>query len=220
MIDYIKENNSIKAQTKIVLAKYKRCSTDNQELTLQDEVLEKHIKRLKEDNPLIDYEILNFEDKGISGKTTDRPDFKKMMDLVDKGKVQLILFTKLDRLARSLQDLLNITSRFEVRGVKFIVVEQNIDTSTSNGKLLFHILGAFAEFERTIIRERMESGRKKAEITGTKSGKPCHRPNKEIDRDGVIFKYNQGMSMHSISKFYNCSITPIRRIINTTKNPA
>jgi DNA invertase Pin-like site-specific DNA recombinase len=210
----MEENNtSIKAQTKITLSKYKRCSTDNQELTLQDEILEKHIKRLREDNPLITYEILNFEDKGISGKTTDRPDFIKMMELVDKGKIQLILFTKLDRLARSLQDLLNITSKLEAKGVKFIVVEQNIDTSNAQGRLLFQIIGAFAEFERAIIRERMESGRKKAEITGTKSGKPCHRPNVKIDEDGVKFKFNQGMSMHSIAKQYGVSITPIRRIL-------
>ena len=207
-------NTSIKAQTKITIAKYKRCSTDNQELTLQDEILEKHIKRIREDNPNIIYEVLDFEDKGISGKTTERPDFQKMMDLVDKGKIQLLIFTKLDRLARSLQDLLNITSKLESKGVKFIVVEQNIDTSTSNGKLLFHILGAFAEFERTIIRERMDSGRKKAEITGTKSGKPCHRPNITIDEDGVRFKFQQGMSMHSIAKQYGVSITPIRRILS------
>ncbi len=135
------------------------------------------------------------------------------MDLCEKKKIDILIFTKLDRLARSLQDLLNIASKLESKGVKFIVVEQNLDTSTSQGKLLFHILGAFAEFERTIIRERMESGRKKAEIIGTKSGKPCHRPKIEIDTDGVRYKYKQGMSMNQISKFYNVSITPIRRIL-------
>jgi len=207
------ENNSSKAHTKITLAKYKRCSTDNQELTLQNDILEKQVNRLKEDNPTIEYEVLDFEDKGLSGKTTERPEFQKMMLLVDKGKINLIIFTKLDRLARSLQDLLNITSRLQDKGVKFIVVEQSIDTSNANGRLLFQILGAFAEFERTIIRERMESGRRKAEITGTKSGKPCHRPKKDIDKDGVRYKYKQGMSMHSIAKFYGCSITPVRRIL-------
>lgn len=210
-------NNIIKAENKITIAKYKRCSTDNQELTLQDESIEKHLRRLKEDNPTKNYEIIDFEDKGISGKTTERPELQRMLDLVERGKIQLIIFTKLDRLARSLQDLLNITAKLESKGVKFIVVEQNIDTTNYQGKLLFQILGAFAEFERNIIGERMLAGRKKAEIVGTKSGKPCHRPNKDIDRDGVIFKFKQGMSMHSIAKFYNCSITPVRRIINETK---
>jgi len=208
------KNHEIKAQAKIVLAKYKRCSTDNQELILQDEVLDKHIARLKEDNPEKEYEVLDFEDFAVSGKSIERKAFIKMMELCDKKKIDMILFTKLDRLARSLQDLLNTASKLDSNGVKFVVVEQNLDTSTSQGKLLFHILGAFAEFERTIIRERMEAGRRKAEIVGTKSGKPCHRPKVEIDEDGVRFKYNKGMSMTSIAKEYGVSITPIRRILN------
>ena len=208
------KNHSIKAQAKITLAKYKRCSTDNQELELQDEVLSKCVSRLKEDNPEKEYEVLDFEDFAVSGKSIDRPQFNKMMELCNKKKIDLIIFTKLDRLARSLQHLLNITSQLESNGIKFIVVEQNLDTSTSQGKLLFHILGAFAEFERTIIRERMEAGRKKAEIVGTKSGKPCHRPKVDIDVDGVKYKYKKGMSMTQIAKYYNVSITPIRRILN------
>jgi len=207
-------NTSIKAQTKIVLAKYKRCSTDNQELILQDEILEKHISRIKEDNPGKEYEVLDFSDFAVSGKTVERKEFTRMMELCEKKKIDMILFTKLDRLARSLQDLLNTASKLSSNGVKFVVVEQNLDTSTSQGKLLFHILGAFAEFERTIIRERMEAGRRKAEIVGTKSGKPCHRPKVKIDEDGVRHKYQKGMSMNAISKEYGVSITPIRRILN------
>jgi len=211
----MEQNNHItKAQAKITIAKYKRCSTDNQELLLQDEVLEKTIKRLREDNLETEYEVLSFEDFAVSGKSTERPELIKMLDLCERKKVQLIIFTKLDRLARSLQDLLNLTSKLESLGVKFIVAEQNIDTSTSQGKLLFQILGAFAEFERTIIRERMELGRKKAELAGTKSGKPCHRPMVQIDEDGVRFKHKAGWSMHQIAKHYQVSITPIRRILN------
>jgi len=208
------ENHSTKAHAKIILAKYKRCSTDNQELKLQDDVLEKHIARLREDNPKNEYEVLDFEDFAISGKTIERIAFQNMMVLCNKRKIDIILFTKLDRLARSLQDLLNTASILDNHGVKFIVVEQNLNTSTSQGKLLFHILGAFAEFERTIIRERMEAGRKKAEIVGTKSGKPCHRPKSNLDEDGVKHKYQKGMSMTSIAKEYGVSITPIRRILN------
>jgi len=208
------ENNSSKAQAKITIAKYKRCSTDNQELELQEEVLNKHIQRMKEDNPEIEYEIFEFEDFAQSGKDTKRPAFNSMMEKINKKNIDIVIFTKLDRLARSLQDLLNITSDFEKKGVKFIVVEQNLDTTTYQGKLLFHIIGAFTEFERNLIRERMESGRKKAEITGTKSGKPCHRPKVKIDEDGVRYKYKQGMSMTQIAKQYDVSITPIRRILN------
>ena len=212
-MDNDKNNNIAKAQAIITLVKYKRCSTDNQELKLQDEILDKHIKRMIEDNSDKQYKILDFEDFAVSGKSTDRPEFKKMMALCEKKKINMIIFTKLDRLARSLQDLLNTASKLEDNGIEFVVVEQNLDTSTSQGKLLFHILGAFAEFERTIIRERLEAGRARAEIVGTKSGKPCHRPKVNIDEDGVRYKYKRGMSMHSIAKQYKVSITPIRRIL-------
>jgi DNA invertase Pin-like site-specific DNA recombinase len=213
-MDIEQNNTSVKAQAKIIIAKYKRCSTDNQELTLQDDVLEKAIKRLREDNPKVEYVVLNFEDFASSGKNIERDNFQKMIELCEKKKIDVVIFTKLDRLARSLQDLLNITSKLQSWNISFIVAEQNIDTSTSQGKLLFHILGAFAEFERTIIRERMEGGRKKAELIGTKSGKPCHRPNVQIDEDGVKFKHKQGMSMNQIAKIYGVSITPIRRILH------
>ena len=62
--------------------------------------------------------------------------------------------------------------------------------------------------------ERMQEGRKKAEISGSKSGKPCHRPLIKIDEVGVRFKFRQGMSMHQIAKQYRVSITPIRTILN------
>jgi DNA invertase Pin-like site-specific DNA recombinase len=208
------DNNIIKAPAKITIAKYRRVSTDNQELELQNDILNKHIERLKEDNPQTEYEVLDFKDFAISGKTTDRPDFQKMMEKIKKKDIQLIIFTKLDRLARSLQDLLNIHSELEKYGVKITAIEQSIDTSTYQGRLNFQIMGAFAEFERNITRERMESGRRKAELVGTKSGKPCHRPKVNIDSDGVKFKHKAGWSMHQIAKHYNVSITPIRRILN------
>jgi len=209
------DNTATKPQTKIALAKYKRCSTDNQELTLQDDILEKDIRRFKEDNPHLQVEVFNFEDFALSGKTAeDRPALIEMMEGVSKGKINKVYVTKMDRLARSLQDLLNLTDKMQKRGVDFVVVEQKIDTSTPQGKLLFQIIGAFSEFERTIIRERMESGRRKAKETGiTKSGKPLHRPELALDEDGILTKYQKGMSINKIAEVYQVSITPIRRIL-------
>jgi DNA invertase Pin-like site-specific DNA recombinase len=212
----MENNNTSKTRAKITIAKYKRVSTFNQdvEMSLQEESINLFIKRMKEDNPNNEYLIKNYEDYGVSGKTTERKAFMKMMSDVEKGFINIIIFTKLDRLARSLQDLLNTTSILDSKGVKFIVVEQNLDTTTYQGRLLFQIIGAFSEFERNIIRERMEAGRKRAEIVGTKSGKPCHRPQVKIDEDGVRYKFKKGMSMHSIAKQYKVSITPIRRILS------
>lgn len=210
------ENSIAKPQTKIVLAKYKRCSTDNQELTLQEEILDKEIKRFIEDNPHLNVEVLDFEDFALSGKSTDnRPALIHLMEKVDKKLVNKVYVTKMDRLGRSLQDLLNLTDKMQKRGVDFVVVEQKIDTSNPQGKLLFQIIGAFSEFERTIIRERMESGRRRAKETGiTRSGKPLHRPKLILDEDGILAKYEKGMSINKIAEAYSVSITPIRRILN------
>jgi len=192
---------------------YMRCSTETQELILQEESTNKFVSRLKEDNPTIEYITTQYKDKGISGKNTDRPSLQKLLDDVRKKNINCVIITKLDRLGRSLQNLLEIATEFKNNNVDFIVIEQHLDTSTAQGKLLFHILGAFAEFEREMIRERMQGGRKKAELSGSKSGKPCHRPKSSLDEDGVVKKFENGMSMNQISKTYEVSITPIRRIL-------
>ena len=211
----MEKNIEIKGEAKIIcIARYMRVSTDNEGLGNQEYSLDKTIKRIKEDNPNIEYNITDYKDLAFSGKSTNRPAFINMMNDVKKNKVNIVMFTKLDRLARSLQDLLETASIFEYKEVRFMCTEQNIDTSTPVGRLTFQVMGAFAEFERNIIRERLGAGRARAEVLGTKSGKPCHRPKVKIDEDGVRYKFKQGMSMHSIAKQYNVSITPIRRILS------
>ena len=197
------------------IAKYKRCSTSNQELTLQDETLEKHIQRMREDNVNIDYVVTDYSDEGVSGKNADRPALTRLLKDIDKRLINCVVIVKLDRLGRSLQDLLHITNDFKDKGVDFIIVEQNIDTSTPQGVLMFQMLGAFAEFERVMIYERMQAGRKRAKELGSRSGKPCHRPKIKIDEEGVIHRYENGISMNQIAKFYEVSITPIRRILKS-----
>ena len=133
-------------------------------------MLNKYIERYKEDNPKTEVTVLDFEDFAVSGKTMKRDAFQKMMELVENKKIDLIIFTKLDRLARSLQDLLNISSIFEANNVKFVAIEQNIDTSSYQGRLSFQVMGAFAEFERNIISERTKEGLMRATGVG-KRGK-------------------------------------------------
>lgn len=206
--------NITKASSKIIhVARYMRVSTGNEGLGNQEYSLDKTKQRMIEDDKNVEYIFTDYKDLAFSGKSTDRPAFIKMMNMVVKNKINIVIFTKLDRLARSLQDLLETASIFEKHNVRFICTEQNIDTSTPIGRLTFQVMGAFAEFERNIIRERLEAGRARAELLGTKSGKPCHRPMVKIDEDGVRYKYKQGMSMHSIAKQYKVSITPIRRIL-------
>ncbi len=76
------------------------------------------------------------------------------------------MVTRLDRLARSLNDLTNITKKLEEQGVGLIVTDQAIDTTTPAGRLLFHMIGAIAEFERDLITERTQEGRNRAKAEG------------------------------------------------------
>lgn len=209
------ENNSSEVKTYVkVMAKYKRCSTDKQDLQQQDDALEKFIERHRQDNPNLEVKVEDYSDSGFSGKNSKRKELQKLIEKVKTGKIDVVIFTKLDRLARSLQDLLDITNEFRQYGTDFVVTEQQLNTTTPQGKLLFHIMGAFAEFERNLINERLRSGKERAKISGTKSGKPMHRPKKELDEDGIIHKFKyKGMSQNQIAKHYNISITPVRRVL-------
>jgi DNA invertase Pin-like site-specific DNA recombinase len=106
----------------------------------------------------------------MSGKNTrDRPEFKKMMDYLREGDVLVI--TKLDRLARSTADLINIVKTLDSKNIGFKVLNQNIDTTTPQGRLMFTMLAAFAEFERDTINERTAEGIEKAKAKGVKFGR-------------------------------------------------
>ena len=105
-----------------------------------------------------------------SGKQTDtRPEFLKALDYVREDDTLVI--TRLDRMARSVLDLAKIADDLKSKGVALKVLDQNIDTSTSEGKLMFHLLGAFAEFENDIRRERQMDGIAKAQAKGIKFGR-------------------------------------------------
>jgi DNA invertase Pin-like site-specific DNA recombinase len=103
-----------------------------------------------------------------SGTTADRPELKAVLDYV-RDKDTLVI-TKLDRLARSTFHLTQIAENLNSKGVKFVVTDQNIDTSTPTGKLLFNVLASIAEFETEIRKERQTEGIAKAKSNGVRFG--------------------------------------------------
>ena len=133
------------------IAIYVRVSTDKQELNTQLEICKKHAE-------IKGYEIYKVYSDIISGTTSSRNGFNELLKDMRAYKFKGIVFTKLDRLARSLSHLLSLFEEFKNKGVDVIVISQNIDTTTSTGKLQMQILGAFAEFERNIISERTKEG--------------------------------------------------------------
>ena len=115
-----------------------------------------------------------FRDEGISGsKGRDRrPGLDAMLKAVTRREVDLVAAWSVDRLGRSLPDLLNLLSELQARGVDLFLHQQAIDTSTPSGRLLFSMLGIFAEFERSMIVARVKSGLERTRAKGTRLGRP------------------------------------------------
>ena len=146
---------------------YARVSTKDQNLSLQIDALE------KEGCQII------FEEK-ISGAKAERPELQKMMEQLRVGDA--IVVWKLDRLGRSLRDLVNLVSEIQDKGAGLKSLHDSIDTTTPQGKLTFHLFAALAEFERDIIRERTKAGLEAARARGRKGGRPKGLSKKATDK--------------------------------------
>lgn len=145
------------------VAIYCRVSTEGQHADKQEGICLEHCKRHG-------HEVFKIYKDVISGSKQSRPNFNLLLDDMRHYKFDAIMVTKLDRLGRSLQHLLSLFDEFNGKGIHFIAVTQNIDTSSASGRLQLQIMGAFAEFERAIISERTREGMRKSVGVG-KRGK-------------------------------------------------
>jgi len=170
-----------------MLIGYARVSTQDQNLNLQNDAL------LKAGCEKI------FEDK-VSGARIERKGLTEALDYVRSGDVLVVW--KLDRLGRGLRDLIDKMQDLEKRGVGFKSLTENIDTTTAGGKLIFHIFGSLAEFERNLIRERTVAGLSSARARGIKGG----RKNKLTAEQIELMK-----------KMYKDKTIPIKQILDTFK---
>lgn len=125
-----------------------------------------------------------------SGAKADRPGLDEAIDYAREGDV--IVVVKLDRLGRTLKHLIATIEDLHERGIGFMSLDDGIDTTTSTGKLMFHIIGAIAEFERDLIRERTNAGLSAARARGRKGGRPIKgtsdkiRQVKAMSQDGTV----------------------------------
>jgi DNA invertase Pin-like site-specific DNA recombinase len=184
---------------------YARVSTRGQSLELQ-------LKQIKDYAAFREIELVGiFQDKK-TGKDTDREDFKRMMKTLEANPqgVQAIIITKLDRMGRSLLDLINITKWLEDQQISVISISNSIDTTTKEGRLFFYIMGALGEYERELIMERTQDGRQAAIDKGVKMGKPAKNiPLAEIER-----LIAEGMSKSAIARKYSVHRTTIYDRLN------
>lgn len=168
---------------------YVRVSTRDQDLGLQKDKLSDYCK-LRGWEP-----VRLFEDKA-SGKDTDRPGFKDMLKAITMGDIDAIVIYKLDRIGRSLRDLLHILEHLKENGIALVSLTDSIDTTSAQGRLFFNITAAFAEYERELIKDRCDSGKERAREQGVRFG----RPPKEIDMRDVMRQILDGIPKSEIAR--------------------
>ncbi len=152
---------------------YARVSTADQNLDLQNDALKG-----------AGCETI-YTDK-MSGAKTDRPGMEEILGFIRKGDTLVVW--KLDRLGRSLKHLIQVMNQLEERGIYFKSVQERLDTSTPGGKLIFHVFGALAEFERDIIRERTLAGLASARARGRVGGRPRKLSKKQVEMAKNLMK--------------------------------
>jgi DNA invertase Pin-like site-specific DNA recombinase len=148
------------------IAIYARVSTDRQSTESQLNTLREYIEK-REWNLFKEY-----IDEGFTGSNTKRPAFKEMMADAKKRRFDVLLVYKLDRLSRSLKDLIITLDDLKSTGIDFVSYDNSLDTTTPTGRLIFHVVGSVAEFEREIIKERVKSGLENARRKGKRLGRP------------------------------------------------
>ncbi len=191
---------------KLKLIGYLRVSTvrqkeDGYSLEAQRQAIQRYCKSLG-------YQLLGLEEESESAVKA-RPVFHKLFEKVlnSDGAVDGLIVAKLDRLGRSVKDLADIAAELRTHNKQLISVHDHIDTSSPNGKLLFHILSAIAEYERELLIERTKAGRALAE----KQGVLCHRPRKPIDLELLKELKKRGVSHRRMAQLLGISKSTILR---------
>lgn len=187
------------------VALYSRVSTDSQ--TTENQLLE--LREVAARNGWV--VVQEYTDQGISGaKGRDqRPAFDALIKAAMRKEFDLIASWSVDRLGRSLQDLVAFLSDIHAKQVDLYLHQQGMDTSTPSGKALFQMMGVFAEFERAMIQERVKAGLQRAKAQGKRLGRPTLAP----DIEGRILGLReQGMGKVKIAKTLGVGVSVVQRL--------
>ena len=197
------------------VALYARVSTDKQST-------ENQLTELRDAAKRMGWEVVEeFVDHGISGAKSrkDRPKLDAMLKGVSRKDFDIVAAWSVDRLGRSLIDLVGLLQELHSMGVDLYLHQQGINTTTPAGKALFGMMGVFAEFERGMIQERVRSGLARAKKHGTKSGKAIGRPATSAETEASIRELRaQGMGMLKIARELKCGVSVVQRV--TTWHPS
>jgi DNA invertase Pin-like site-specific DNA recombinase len=182
-----------------MLIGYARVSTSDQTLDLQEDALEKlGCSRIFTDT--------------VSGAKAERTGLDEALNYVRTGDTLVVW--RLDRLGRSLNHLIETITGLNNRHIGFKSITESIDTTTSGGKLIFHIFGALAEFERDIIRERTQAGLQAARARGRKGGRPKSLTGKKAQMAQALYM-DKNNTIDEICKTLNVSRATLYRYVKT-----
>jgi len=158
-----------------------------------------------------------YDDNGFTGSNTNRPSLQKLINDIKESRVNMVVVYKLDRLSRSLVDFVQLLKFFDEHGVAFASITQPIDTSTSTGKLMLHILSSFAEFERELISERthdkMGAARKRGQWLG---GRPPFGYTRDKEGKKLIIDKDEAKIVREMFELYlkGNSLLKVSSILN------
>jgi DNA invertase Pin-like site-specific DNA recombinase len=185
-------------------------STRNQAVFEQNpEVQELPLRQMAEQRG---WSVVRVYSDRMSGSKSDRPGLNALMRDARRGAFDVVVVWRFDRFARSIEQLVLALAEFRSLGVDFISSQEALDTSTPMGKAMFTIIGAIAELERNVIRERVVAGIEHARVHGTKSGSAIGRPRAVFDRARVIELRDAGQSWRQIAATLSVSTRTVIRV--------
>lgn len=188
---------------------YVRVSTEEQSVEMQTQAISIFLKN----KGISDYQI--YADEGISGTSESRPALNQLLFDCKQGKVELLVVYKLDRLFRSLSHLISTLKTFDNLNIKFIAIQDQIDMTTPAGRLQFHIIGAFAQFERDLISQRTKSGLANARARGVQLGRQSMINQHMLD--SVIQLKAKNKSYREIAELLDISLGTVQNCIKRAK---
>ena len=187
----------------MITAIYARVSTEDQTTDNQVFELEKVARRMG-------WEIGEVYTDTISGAKSKRPELDRLMQKVIRKEVDIIMVWSVDRLGRSLQHLTTLLSDIHSKGVDLYLHQQGIDTTTPSGKMMFQMCGVFAEFERSMVQERVKAGLERARANGKRLGRPPVPP---IQIEKMRKLRAEGMTLTAIAKKTGVSVGKVHQAV-------
>ena len=157
--------------------------------------------------------VAEHTDHGISGSRDERqrPGFQRLWTMVQQRKVDVVMVWSIDRLSRSLNDLLRFVTEMQSCRCDLFSLSQNIDTTTPSGKLCFQVFGALSEYENAIRRDRILAGLERAKREGKKLGRPSSI--NDAVRSSVRILREQGMSIHKIARELKIGVGSVQKVL-------